>query len=109
MRGRLIVRTGSVLFVLSATMPRALADDLPNRKAGLWEIATGAGGHVVKVQHCIDAATDHAMQVRAGTAPHGDCSKHDVQKSGNTTTIDTKVEAPTSSSPAASTANTRLR
>jgi hypothetical protein len=28
------------------------------------------------------------MQTRAGTAPHGDCSKHDVQKSATTTTID---------------------
>jgi hypothetical protein len=89
MRGRLIVRTATVLFILAAAMRPVLADDLPNRKAGLWEIATSASGHVVKVQHCIDAATDHAMQVRAGTVPHGDCSKHDVQKSGNTTTIDT--------------------
>ena len=68
-------------------MPAA-ADDLPTRKAGLWEITTGIGDKSVKMQQCVDAATDHAMQTRAGTAPHGDCSKHDVQKSGTTTTID---------------------
>jgi hypothetical protein len=89
MHGGAIARTGAVVLVIAAGLAPAAAADLPDRKPGLWEITTGAGGHTVKVQQCIDAATDHAMQTRAGTVPHGDCSKRDVQKSTNTTTIDT--------------------
>ena len=89
MRGGAIARTGAIAFVLVVGVAPAFAADLPDRKAGLWEITTGAGGHTVKVQQCIDGATDHAMQTRAGTVPHGDCSKRDVQKSAATTMIDT--------------------
>jgi hypothetical protein len=81
-------RTCVALFLLVIGAASAAAADLPTRKAGLWEITTGMGDHAVKMQQCVDAATDQAMQARAGTAPQRDCSKHDVQKSGNTTTID---------------------
>jgi hypothetical protein len=88
MREGAIGQTGAALFFLAICAMPAAAEDLPTRKAGLWEITTGMGDRSVKMQQCVDAATDHAMQTRAGTAPHGDCSKHDVQKSGTTTTID---------------------
>lgn len=88
MRGGAFGRTSAALFLLAICAVPALAEDLPNRKAGLWEISTGVGDRSVKMQQCIDAATDHAMQTRSGTVPHGDCSKHEVQKSGTTTTID---------------------
>jgi hypothetical protein len=88
MHGKAVGRVGAALFLLVIGAVSASAVDLPNRKAGLWEITTGMGDKSVKMQQCIDAATDHAMQTRSGTAPHGDCSKHDVQKSGTTTTID---------------------
>jgi Protein of unknown function (DUF3617) len=81
-------RSGAVLFVLIAFAMPTVAAEMPSRKAGLWEITTDAGSHGIKIQQCIDAATDQAMQTHAGTAPQRDCSKHDVQKSGNTTTID---------------------
>jgi len=81
-------RTGAALLFLVVGVMPASAVDLPTRKAGLWEITTDRSGHAMTMQQCVDAATDQAMQTRAGTAPQRDCSKHDVQKSGNTTTID---------------------
>ena len=83
MREGAIGRSGAALLLLAICAMPASADDLPTRKAGLWEITSGMGGRSVKMQQCVDAATDHAMQTRAGTTPHGDCSKRDVQKSGD--------------------------
>jgi hypothetical protein len=88
MRTQAMRRVGAALFVLVTGAVPAFTAELPNRKAGLWEITTDAGSQAMKIQQCIDAATDHAMQARGGAAPQGDCSKRDVQKSGNTTTID---------------------
>ena len=88
MRTQAMRRIGAALFLLVIGAVPAFAAELPNRKAGLWEITTDAGKQAMKIQQCIDAATDHAMQARGGAAPQGDCSKRDVQKSGNTTTID---------------------
>ena len=81
-------RIGAALFLLLVCVVSASTAELPTRKAGLWEITTGSSGHSVKMQQCIDAKTDQAMQARAGAAPQGDCSKLDRQKSGATTTID---------------------
>jgi hypothetical protein len=83
-----IGRVAAALCLLVIGGMPVFAADLPNRKAGLWEITTDAGEHSVKMQQCIDAATDHAMQTRGGATPQGDCSKRDVKQSGNTTTID---------------------
>jgi hypothetical protein len=88
MRTQAMRRIGAALFLLVIGAVPAVAAELPNRKAGLWEITTDAGKQAMKIQQCIDAATDHAMQARGGAAPQGDCSKRDVQKSGNTITID---------------------
>jgi hypothetical protein len=77
----------ALLLVVVGVIP-ASAADLPTRKAGLWEITTNVASHSIKMQQCIDASTDQAMQAHAGSAPQGDCSKRDVQKSGATMTID---------------------
>src|SRR5215472_9629043 len=77
-------------LVLSGTMP-AQAAELPTRKAGLWEIRMSFGnrnGAGPTIQQCIDASTDQMMQSSAGPLAQAACSKRDVQKSGNTTTID---------------------
>src|SRR5215469_2718238 len=80
----------TMLFVLAGILP-ALADEVPPRKAGLWEIKTdrgnGAGVSLV-IHQCIDAATDHMMQSTAGAFAEGACSKRIVQRSGDTLTID---------------------
>ena len=74
----------------TVAMP-ALAAELPSRKAGLWEIKTsleGRGGRVPAIQQCIDTATDRMMQSSAGAFAQGACSKREVQRSGDTITID---------------------
>jgi len=81
----------AAFLVLAGAMP-ALAAELPTRKAGLWEVRmsfenrNGAGGP--SIQQCIDASTDQMMQSSAGPLAQAVCPKHDVQRSGNTTTID---------------------
>ena len=81
-------RFAVALVLALACAGTAWAAEMPTRKAGLWEMTTSAGGHSVKMQQCTDAKTDQAMQARAGSAPPGDCSKRDVQKSGGTITVD---------------------
>ncbi len=78
----------ALLLVLAGAAP-ASAAELPARKAGLWEMKTTVtSGHLVSMQQCVDAKTDEAMQANAAANAQRDCSKRDVQKSGNTITID---------------------
>jgi hypothetical protein len=80
----------TAVLVLAAAMP-ALGAELPSRKAGLWEIKTtfeNRNGASLAVQQCIDASTDQMMQSSAGPLAQAACSKRDMQKSGDTVTID---------------------
>jgi len=80
----------TAVLVLAGVMP-ALAAELPSRKAGLWEVRTSIenrNGPSVTIQQCIDASTDQMMQSSAGPLAQAACSRRDVQKSGDTTTID---------------------
>jgi hypothetical protein len=82
-----MARVCAVLFFL-VFATSASAAELPARKAGLWEITSSASGRSMKMQQCIDASTDQAMQGHGGAAAGNDCSKRDVQKSGSTMTVD---------------------
>jgi hypothetical protein len=68
----------------------AFAFDMPPRKAGLWgfKATTESSRKSVRnFQQCIDATTDQAMNdFDGGSRP---CSKRELQRSGNTITIDT--------------------
>jgi hypothetical protein len=64
------------------------AAELPTRKSGLWEITTVREGHNFSIKQCVDAATDQAMQANSGPVPQRSCSKRDVERSGDTMTID---------------------
>jgi hypothetical protein len=81
----------SLLAVLCLSVP-AIADEMPARKAGLWEIKTNTGVAnmpQVSMKQCIDATTDKMMQNNAG--PPGvpkQCTQSNIQKSSNTITID---------------------
>lgn len=78
----------AVVVVVTCAAP-ALAAEMPARKAGLWEMKTnGTGGRNMTMQQCVDAKTDQAMQAGASPTPQRDCSKRDIQKSGDTVTID---------------------
>jgi hypothetical protein len=80
----------TVLVVVAGAMP-ALAAELPTRKAGLWEVKMNfetRGTASPAIQQCIDASTDQMMMSSAGPLSQGACPKRDVQRSGNTITID---------------------
>ena len=70
---------------LLAVVPadRASADDLPIRKAGLWEIKmakTGSPLPDMTMQHCTDETTDKDMNNMVSPMAKQICSKQDVQK-----------------------------
>lgn len=72
----------------------AVADDprLPERKAGLWELATtmdeGLGPRDNKVTLCIDADMERNT-VQASVVEHRQqCSKYDIRREGEATVVD---------------------
>jgi uncharacterized protein DUF3617 len=67
----------------------ALAADLPARKPGLWEVKMAFEGRpgAQSIKQCVDPETDAIMQSSA-TNIGSQCSKRDIVKSGDTTTID---------------------
>ena len=80
----------TAILVLAGALP-AVAAELPTRKAGLWEVKMGfenRNGAGQSIQQCIDPATDQAMQSSAGPLAQAACSKRDIQKSGDTVTVD---------------------
>jgi hypothetical protein len=80
--------SATLAFTLIATP--ALALDLPPRKPGLWEMKMTFVGRKVPAQvfqHCIDAATDKEMN-SLGNSQAAKCSKQDMQRSGDTITVD---------------------
>jgi hypothetical protein len=80
----------TAVLVLAGALP-VVAAELPTRKAGLWEVKMSfenRGGMGQSIQQCIDPATDQAMQSSTGPLAQAACSKRDIQKSGDTVTID---------------------
>jgi uncharacterized protein DUF3617 len=69
---------------LLALLPAAgaFADELPVRKAGLWEmkvVRAGGAAADMTMQHCTDASTDKKMSTSFSPAKET-CSKQDIQK-----------------------------
>jgi hypothetical protein len=59
------------------------ADELPIRKAGLWEIKmvrTGSPIPATTMQHCTDATTDKTMNGIGSPMTQGMCSKQELRK-----------------------------
>jgi Protein of unknown function (DUF3617) len=82
-----LIGVTSVLVLIGA-LP-VLADELPSRKPGLWQVEMNiANRNAQTMQQCIDAATDQMLQSGAGPASRAACSKRDVQRSANSITID---------------------
>jgi hypothetical protein len=75
-------RFGAIIVLLLSAMP-TLAEELPTRKAGLWEIRMNDAPNAI--QQCIDATTEKMIGARAEQA----CPKRDVQRSGDTWTVET--------------------
>jgi hypothetical protein len=79
---RRLLSSGSAAGLL-ALSSAALAEDLPLRKAGLWEMKiTKVGGSVpeMTMQHCTDPTTDKEMNNSVSPLAKQICSKQDVRK-----------------------------
>lgn len=82
MRALAIAAAAGVLGIFPA-----FADELPQRKAGLWETrSSGAEGETVAKQ-CVGPGTDRAM---LGGMTGGACSKVEVKKTGAGYTVATE-------------------
>ena len=79
----------AALPLMICTAP-AFAQDMPPRKAGLWELKMNVAGQATPqpMQHCVDATTDKQMNTLGAGMRTDQCSKQDVQRSGSTVTID---------------------
>ena len=78
-----------VLFCLAAGLlallpgPDARADDMPLRKAGLWEMKIAKTGSVLPemtMQHCTDETTDKEMSTTFSPMAKEACSRRDIAK-----------------------------
>jgi hypothetical protein len=70
---------------------RAHADDLPLRKAGLWELKIAKSGSQLPdltTQHCTDESTDRDMNNSVTPMAKQICSKQDVRKTATGYTVD---------------------
>jgi hypothetical protein len=80
-------------FLLTpAPAAAAGADELPIRKAGLWEIKmvrTGSPLPAITMQHCTDATTDRQMNGMAAPTAQQSCSKQDIRKTASGYASDT--------------------
>ena len=84
-------RIGATFMLMVLAGGAAVAADFPARKPGLWEMKMSFESSRVpsqSIQQCIDPATDLMMQSSASNIGSQNCSKRDVVKSGDTTTID---------------------
>ncbi|MGB9368957.1 MAG: DUF3617 family protein [Xanthobacteraceae bacterium] len=81
----------AVILATAFIATPALAQEIPARKAGLWEMTMTFEGRNTPpqtMQQCIDAATDKAMQdMSAGVRGQG-CSKRETKKVGDTIVFD---------------------
>jgi Protein of unknown function (DUF3617) len=80
MRGLLSFILGGCVLALMAP---AAAEELPVRKAGLWEmkiVKTGSALPEMTMQHCTDPTTDKEMSDSVSPLAKQICSKRDIQK-----------------------------
>lgn len=91
MRAQLILGLAMAFAVTSG----AFSDEMPHRKAGLWELTTQPPGmpHAIQSKLCLDASTDVALQDYGPGGGKADCSKRDVKREGNQTIIDSQCLA----------------
>lgn len=78
-------------LALTAVATPATAQDMPARKAGLWEMKMVFEGRTTPaqaMQHCIDATTDKAMQDMSRGMQAQNCTKRESKKVGDTIVFD---------------------
>jgi hypothetical protein len=84
---RQLLSSVSGLFIsgcfLLAVLPAARADEIPLRKAGLWEmkmVRVGSTMPDMTMQHCTDETTDKSMSTAASPLSKEVCSRRDITK-----------------------------
>ena len=89
MSQRLVVLCSGYLLFAIAAATGAQADELPLRKAGLWELTELTEAPPRTLQQCIDETVEKEM-MSVTVAPGGEpmCSKYDVRKSATGYVVD---------------------
>src|SRR3954449_22980 len=85
------MRSALILALAFVTTPALAQEQMPSRKAGLWEMTMtfeGRGAPPQTMQQCIDAATDKSMQDMSQGMRGQSCSKRETKKVGNTIVFD---------------------
>lgn len=75
----------SVAVALAMAAGPLLANDMPKRKSGLWEITTSSAamqGKSMSAQTCVDGATDDISRASRQSAAEQKCSKIDIRREG---------------------------
>jgi len=84
--------TRTILFLttpLALLSFGALADEMPARKPGLWEITSTQSGSPPDVSRlCIDEPTEAELIAKANATMKEICSRHDTQRNGDVITED---------------------
>ena len=78
------------VLVLAACASSAAAQEIPTRRAGLWEVTINHDGRNTPpqtMQQCTDAETDKLMNAFGGALSADMCSKQEVKKVGATLVI----------------------
>ncbi|WP_063687284.1 DUF3617 domain-containing protein [Bradyrhizobium stylosanthis] len=81
MTRKLALLGSAICFALSAGI--ACADDLPVRKAGLWElklVTTGSPVPEMTMQHCTDETVDKEMSNNVSPMAKQICAKQEIKK-----------------------------
>ena len=85
------MRSALVLAALLIATPALAQEQMPARKAGLWEMTMtfeGRGAPPQTMQQCIDASTDKAMQDMSQGVRGQSCSRREMKKVGATIVFD---------------------
>jgi hypothetical protein len=78
------------VLALAACASSAVAQEIPTRRAGLWEVTITHDGRNTPpqtMQQCTDAETDKLMNAFGGEISADMCSKQDIKKVGATLVI----------------------
>jgi hypothetical protein len=76
------------VLALAACASSAAAQEIPTRRAGLWEVTINHDGkNAQTMQQCTDAETDKLMNAFGGALSADMCTKQDVRKVGATLVI----------------------
>ena len=88
---RVILLAGGAIACLTLMSGQAPAQDIIQRKPGLWRITMNMGGAsagMPAMSMCIDSKTDSSMQQMAENGAKPDCSRNDIKRAGNQMIMD---------------------